>query len=90
MHGCYFTRRERPAVQAELANAIAEQAELDRAFDAALEALSNPAEAIGAAAVPSPPPLLFALYATRRSLFFDRATIGNKQALAIETPSSRR
>jgi hypothetical protein len=61
LHGCYFTLRERAAVQAELANAIAEQAELDRAFDAALEALSNPAEAIGAAAAPSPPPLLFAL-----------------------------
>ena len=32
---CYFTRAERTAVQAELAMAIAEQAELDRAFDAA-------------------------------------------------------
>ncbi len=50
LRGCYFTRRERAAVQAELANAIAEQAELDHAFDAALEALSNPTEAIGAAA----------------------------------------
>jgi hypothetical protein len=50
LRGCYFTRRERAAVEAELANAIAERAELDRAFDAALEALSNPAEAIGAAA----------------------------------------
>ncbi len=48
--GCYFTRRERAAVQAELGRAIAEQAELDYAFDAALEALSNPTEAIGAAA----------------------------------------
>jgi hypothetical protein len=37
-------------VQTELAKAIAEQAELDRAFDAALEALSDPIEAIGAAA----------------------------------------
>jgi hypothetical protein len=36
-------------VQAELANAIAEQAEFDRAFNAALEALSNPVETIGAA-----------------------------------------
>ncbi len=26
LRGCYFTRRERAAVQAELANAIAEQA----------------------------------------------------------------
>ena len=50
LRGCCFTRRERAAVQAELAKAIAEQAELDRAFDAALEALSNPAETIGAAA----------------------------------------
>ncbi len=50
LRGCYFTRRERAAVQAELAKAIAEQAELDRAFDAALEALSDPTEAIGAAA----------------------------------------
>ena len=48
--GCYFTRRERAAEQADLANAIAEQAEIDHAFDAALEALSDPAEAIGAAA----------------------------------------
>lgn len=50
MRGCYFTRRERAAVEAELGNAIAEQAELDRAFDVALEALLNPTEAIGAAA----------------------------------------
>jgi hypothetical protein len=35
-------------VQAELATAIAEQAELDRAFDSALEALHN-AEVNGAA-----------------------------------------
>jgi hypothetical protein len=40
----YFTRRERAAVQAELAKAIARQAALDRAFDAALEALSDPTE----------------------------------------------
>ena len=50
MRGCHFTRRERASVQAELAQAIAEQAELDRAFDIALEALHSPAEAIGAAA----------------------------------------
>jgi hypothetical protein len=48
--GCYFTRHERAAVQAELEKAIADQAQLDRAFDAALEALSNPTKAIGAAA----------------------------------------
>ena len=50
LRGCYFTRRERAAVQTELAKAIAEQADRDRAFDAALEALSNPTETIGAAA----------------------------------------
>lgn len=50
LRGCHFTRRERAAVQAELARAIAEQAELDRAFDSALEALPGPAEKIGAAA----------------------------------------
>jgi hypothetical protein len=50
LRSCYFTRRERAAVQAELKKAIAEQAELDHAFDAALEALSDPTEQIGAAA----------------------------------------
>ena len=44
LRACYFTRRERAAVQAELASALAEQATLDSAF----EALQN-AEAIGAA-----------------------------------------
>jgi hypothetical protein len=39
LRGCYFTRSERAAVQAELASALAGQAELDRAFDSALEAL---------------------------------------------------
>jgi hypothetical protein len=48
LRGCGFTRRERAAVQAELARAIAEQAELDRAFDLALEAL-QPAERTRAA-----------------------------------------
>ena len=67
LRGCYFTRRERAAVQAELANAIAEQAELDHAFDAALEALSDPTEADRGRRVsgPFPLPLLFAIYATR-------------------------
>ena len=41
LRGCYFSRRERAAVQAELANAIAEQTELDRVFDSAVEALHN-------------------------------------------------
>jgi hypothetical protein len=36
-----MTRRERAAVQAELAKALADQAELDRVFDRALEALCN-------------------------------------------------
>jgi hypothetical protein len=48
LQGCGFTRRERAAVQAELARAIAEQAERDRGFDLALEAL-QPAETIRAA-----------------------------------------
>jgi hypothetical protein len=39
LRGCHMTRRERAAVQAELAKAVAVQAELDRAFDCALEAL---------------------------------------------------
>jgi hypothetical protein len=50
LRGCYFTCRARAAVQAQLAKAIAEQAKLDRAFDVALEALSNSTEAIRAAA----------------------------------------
>jgi hypothetical protein len=41
LRGCYFTRRERGAVQAELVRALAKQAELDRTFDIALEALQN-------------------------------------------------
>ena len=41
LRGCYMTRRERAAAHAELAKAIAEQAELDRAFDRVLEALCN-------------------------------------------------
>jgi hypothetical protein len=48
LRGCGFARRERAAVQAELVRAIAEQAERDRAFDLALEAL-QPTETIGAA-----------------------------------------
>ena len=41
LRGCYLTRRERATVQAELARAVAELAERDRAFDIALEALHN-------------------------------------------------
>jgi hypothetical protein len=40
LRGCYFSRSERATVQAELAQALAQQAELDRAFDAALEGLT--------------------------------------------------
>jgi hypothetical protein len=38
LRGCYFTRHERAAVEAELSAALAEQAAHDRAFDAAVEA----------------------------------------------------
>ena len=38
LRDCYFTRRERAAVRAELTRAVARQAELERAFDRALEA----------------------------------------------------
>ena len=48
LRGCAFTRRERAAVEAELARAVAEQAELDRVFDTALAALYR-AEDPGAA-----------------------------------------
>lgn len=50
LRGCHFTRRERAFVQAELAKAVAEQVELDHAFDRALEALQNNVGATGAAA----------------------------------------
>jgi hypothetical protein len=49
LRGCYMLRRERAAVQAELTQALAEQAGIDCAFDRALEALQNPVEATGAA-----------------------------------------
>ena len=48
LRGCYFTRSERAAVQAELAQALTQQAARDRAFDIALEALQT-AEAARAA-----------------------------------------
>jgi hypothetical protein len=38
LRGCSFTRRERAALQAELARARAAQAALDRAFERALDA----------------------------------------------------
>jgi hypothetical protein len=37
LRGCFMTRRERAAAQAELALAIAAQAEIDRAADARCE-----------------------------------------------------
>ncbi len=42
LRGCYFTRRERAAVQAELAQAIAEQTEIDRNFDTTLAVSAPP------------------------------------------------
>jgi hypothetical protein len=39
-----MTRRERAAMQSELAEAVVQQTELDRAFDTALEALQNSPE----------------------------------------------
>ena len=50
LRGCRFTRRERAAVEAELARAVREQAALDRAFDTALAALHLGALRMGAAA----------------------------------------
>jgi hypothetical protein len=38
LRGCHFTKSERVAVQAELAKALAEQAEIDRNFDHAMQA----------------------------------------------------
>jgi hypothetical protein len=49
MNGCLLTRRERAEAQAELKRLLAAQAERERAFDAALEALHSLAEATGAA-----------------------------------------
>ena len=45
LRGCHFTKRERAAVEAELAKALAEQAEIERRFDRAMEACRE-AEAI--------------------------------------------
>ena len=41
LRGCRMTRRERACVDADLAKALAEQAELDHAFDSALDALGR-------------------------------------------------
>ena len=38
LRGCYFTKCERAAVQAELAKTLADQAEIERNFDRAMEA----------------------------------------------------
>ncbi|MGD9617545.1 MAG: hypothetical protein AB7H90_20940 [Alphaproteobacteria bacterium] len=45
LRGCYFSKRERAAVEAELARALADQAEIERSFDRAIEAYRE-AEAI--------------------------------------------
>jgi hypothetical protein len=37
LRGCHFSKRERAAVEAELAKALAEQAEIERNFDRAVE-----------------------------------------------------
>ena len=50
LRGCRFTRRERAAVEAELAQAVREQAECDRALDDALAALDRAATPMRAAA----------------------------------------
>ena len=52
LRGCILTRRERAAIEAELAKAIAEQAEIDCAFDRALAAAHL--EEGGVSHVPSP------------------------------------
>ncbi|HJU19324.1 MAG TPA: hypothetical protein VJ770_22955 [Stellaceae bacterium] len=49
MTGCLLTRRERAQAKAELKKLLAAQAEHERAFDAALEALHSLPEATGAA-----------------------------------------
>ena len=41
LNNCGFTRRERRQAEAELKRLIAEQADIDRAFDQALEALDQ-------------------------------------------------
>jgi hypothetical protein len=49
MNDCLLTRRERAQAKAELKRLLAAQAEHERAFDAALEALHSLPEATGAA-----------------------------------------
>ena len=41
LRGCHFSRRERAAVEAELARALAEQTEIERDFDRAMESCSE-------------------------------------------------
>ena len=38
LRGCHFTKRERAAVEAELTKALADQAEIERRYDRAMEA----------------------------------------------------
>ena len=49
MNGCLLTRRERAQAKAELKRLLVMQAEHERAFDAALEALHSLPETTGAA-----------------------------------------
>lgn len=46
LRGCHFSKRERAAVQTELAKALAEQAEIERRYDRDMEAYRQ-AEATG-------------------------------------------
>jgi hypothetical protein len=50
LKSCRFTRRERAAVEAELAKALNQQAERDRALDEALAALDRAVTLMGTAA----------------------------------------
>ena len=47
LRGCHFTKRERAAVQAELAKALAEQAGIERRFDRTMEAYCRAEEIRG-------------------------------------------
>ena len=38
LRGCHFTKRERAAIEAELAQALAERAEIECSFDRAMAA----------------------------------------------------
>ena len=42
LRGCHCTKRARAAVEAELVKALAEQAEIERRYDRAMEAYRQP------------------------------------------------